>query len=167
MITQKDLLSEGFWNNFKGVVKGVGAVAKEIGKTVLPQTAKAIDDTANYGKKLKHAYIRNSNFDKFLKNFIMDNGFYPISKPNSHKSKDGHVIYILNVSELDYDQRGEPTPGAGVYNGYAYKQPKMIIQKSNDELKILKNPKRDSANINISSNNNNNSQQQPGNQPTP
>ena len=168
MITQKDLLSEGFWSKFGGAVKGLGAVAKEVGKSVLPQTAKALGDTKEYFQNLGNAYTQGSNFKKYLHNFLMDNGFYPISKFESHKSKDGHKIFVLYVSELDYDKNGEPIAAKGKYNGFSYSNPKIIIQQNKDGLKILKHPRRDSAKVDTDdTDNSNNSQQQSGTQQTP
>lgn len=166
MITQKDLLNEGFWSKFGNVAKGVGAVAKEVGKSVLPQTAKALGDTKDYLRNLSDKFKMASNEVKEVKDFVIDRGYFPITEIKPHPAKyKGKTVYAFNVSALDYSDKGEPIPGR------SYNYPRIIIQKDdNNQLKVLDPPRdRIASRIHATSskNNSNNSQQQSGTKQTP
>jgi hypothetical protein len=153
MITQRDLLSEGFWSNFKGNLKSLGRGAmtagREIGKVVAPEISRPLS-AANqwrwdFTKRVKAA----TDPMGAMKKFLIDNGYYPISKAKQAKSptEDGAILFRVRVSELDYDSvTYQPIPTKGRWDGYSYKNPVMILQMDrHNDFKILKHPRRDSA----------------------
>jgi len=140
MITQKDLLSEGFWDAFKTGLK-------EVGKVVAPEIARPIQSAKEWGRKFKSKVSTAKDPEARMINFLNDRGYHPFSKINKGKDMDGNIIFTTKVSALDYDEDGNPKPAEGNgAEGYAYKYPKAIIQMDKDyNFKILKDPRNQVA----------------------
>jgi hypothetical protein len=151
MITQRQLLNEGFWDRFKGGVKSLGSgawtAAKEFGKFAMPETSATLDRMVNSGKTSKDRIGAALNPQKKLVDYLADMGMYPMhGKDNVKMTKNakGEDMFIVKVSRLQIGDNGErraeisDTHGNGSY----YKDPRIIIvMDKNHDFKIVKPPR--------------------------
>jgi hypothetical protein len=136
---QQDLLNEKFWDKFKGGL----ALGKELVKMAVPKASEHMGKLFDVRDRLSDVYKSKADPMGLLTSYVMDRGYYPIEqKYKQHKSKDGHIVYTLNVSELNYDKNGNPEPAKGSKQGFVYSQPKMIIKYDprKNKLETLKSP---------------------------
>lgn len=115
--TQKELLAEGFWNNFaKPLAKGALYVAKK----AAPKTAAAISGVKEYGKGLKDAL---SSKEDLVKDALKKMGYEMVAgslKP--HPNAKGYDLVFASAL-TNVDPNGVPVPG---------KQETFLVDKDNN-----------------------------------
>ena len=150
--TQREMLSEGFWDNFKRVVKG----AAYVGKHVLPKTAAGINKVKEYGQGLATAV---SSKEALVKKELERQGYTMV--PGTLKQHEGgknFIVFAKPVSEADektkpvLDANGQPvldpktgepqtepvldTKGNPEYNIKAGKAKPFIVDEKNNVKEI-------------------------------
>ena len=147
--TQRELISEGFWNNFKGAVKGTATLGKEIAKVVAPEITDPLEKLGAWKDRTYGKVEAAANPEKAVKNFLIDNGYYPYEEivphkrgklESSNKGKGGQN-YITKVVELEYDKQGKAKKSP-----HKYSNPVAIVAMDKDyNMSFLKRPRRDFA----------------------
>jgi hypothetical protein len=159
MITQKDLLLEGFWSNF---ASGVWTGAKEISKVVAPEITEPVTNIVNWGretdKKMKAAMFPIRELVKFLNDY----GFHPLPKGSIKqlptKSLDGDTLFSAVVSRLKIGDNGkaEAEPGSREMGGI-FKNPKVIVKMTRDKkFEMVRDPRQEVGEYRPEFDNNNN-----------
>ena len=147
-ISQKDLLSEGFWDKFTSVGRQVKDIAKTYGGVIAPEIVdplkKGIDFLRSSRKSRKRAGMTK---DELAWEQIVEDGYFPHSKKMRWKGKpnsDDTITGSVDVSELEHDdQTGEPIAG----RPYQRDKSKYIFKfdPNTREIKTLRRPRRDQA----------------------
>lgn len=105
--TQRELLSEGFWDGFKSVAKRAGNVGKFVGKKALPKTAAAIENVVDYGKGLKNAA---SSVQQLASKQLKGMGYSMMDKTwKPH----GSNFVVLAKPMSEYEEVPETDPATG------------------------------------------------------
>jgi hypothetical protein len=147
--TQRELLREGFWDSIKNTVSGVATLGKEVAKVVAPEITDPVSKTVDWFKGTKEKVDTVRDPIKAVEEFLVDNGYFPISDivphkrgklQGSDKSKGGRN-YITKVVELEYGDDGMAQPSE-----HTYTNPVTIVTMDKDyQMKFLKRPRRDFA----------------------
>jgi hypothetical protein len=149
--TQRELIQEGFWQGFKNAAKGAATFGKEVAKVVAPEITDPLSKAINWKDKTVEKTRAASNPVEAVKNFLIDNGYFPYEKIVAHqkgklegsgKSKGGQN-YITKVKELQYDKDGKAE-----LSQYDYSNPVTIVSMDKDyNMSFLKRPRRDYAKV--------------------
>jgi hypothetical protein len=147
--TQRELIQEGFWQGFKNAAKGAAVIGKEVAKVVAPEITTPLSQASDWLDKTKQKARTAANPEEAVKNFLIDNGYYPYEKIVAHqkgklessdKNKGGQN-YITKVKELQYDKNGKAE-----VSQYDYSNPVTIVSMDKDyNISFLKRPRRDYA----------------------
>jgi hypothetical protein len=141
-ITQKDLLSEGFWDNFKTVANGVKTTIGEVGKVVAPEIANPVTNIITRGREMKDKISKAfKNKNQNALDFLHDRGFFILPDEKIHWGGKGDNVGVVQVGELDFSDDGTPKLG-GLYNN-----PRLVFQYDapTKGFKIIKQPYRHTA----------------------
>jgi len=147
--TKRELLNEGFWDNFKGVLRGASTLGAEVARKIAPEITDPLDKTEEWFRFTKEKVDTATNPIQAVQDFLEDQGL--VVKKDSEivqgKSERGKTNFIARVAELGYehDKKG------AVHKVYKFEYPKhrdtAIIQMDNrtKALKMLKRPRKDSS----------------------
>lgn len=114
-VTQKELLSEGFWGKVGRGVKAAGVLTKDLADTFVPEISNPIRKTWNRGKEV-YKNVDNALTPLRTRLFrnLMSQGYYLLSRENDIRGianhQDDAKHYVVRVSVLDYDDNGKPLP---------------------------------------------------------
>ena len=144
-ISQKDLLSEGFWDKFQSVGRQVKDVAKTYGGVIAPEIVdplkKGIDFLRSSRKSRKRAGMSAT---ELAMEHIMEDGFHPLEKAkikwNPKMNTDDTYTGNVMVGELELDNAGNPKLGrkfASDKSNYIFKFDPMTR-----EVKTVRRPER-------------------------
>lgn len=122
-IQQKDLLNEGFWDNFKAKISGAGQAAAEVAKVALPQTSQNVDKMIGGTRTaLKNISNASTPMTKRIQLWMDEQGKVPTSPIKLVKSfADGNKHYAVKIAEKGVKKTGETTVGR------LYRDPSAII----------------------------------------
>lgn len=160
-ISQKELLEEGFWNNFKNKIadskiarvgKQVGELTKSVANVVAPEITDPLRKAGEWVKSTKKAVKRaGMTSDEIVKEQIIESGFHPHQDKNGVESKikwgkkntDGTITGSIKVGELGYRNDGEPFMAAEFQN---ILKSNVIFRYDPDkkDIKIVRAPYRQS-----------------------
>lgn len=122
-ISQKELLSEGFWDKFSNspIVRKVAkaaSVAGSIANAIAPEFANPINKSRDWLKNAREKANRaGMTRDEISLEYIKEDGFFPNPKEatirwNNKKNADGTFNGTIKVGELENDETtGEPKLG--------------------------------------------------------
>jgi len=121
--TQRELLSEGFWDSFKsaaiGGAKGAMQAAKEVANVVAPEITEPFKKLKDWKKGATHRIKAAANPQQEVLDYLFELGMMPLPGEKvrtGQKTKDGSQLYIVKVQEFDYNQKGE------IEQGYKFKE---------------------------------------------
>jgi hypothetical protein len=151
-ISQREILSEGFWDSFSSVARRVGETGKAIGNVVAPEIADPIKKGHEWLKTTKKNVKRaGMTRDEIVKEQIIESGFHPHQDKNGVESKikwgkkntDDTITGSLKVGELGYRNDGEPYMAAEFQNVL---KSDVIFRYDPDkrDIKIVRAPYRQS-----------------------
>jgi hypothetical protein len=116
--TQRELLSEGFWDSFKsaaiGGAKGAMQVGKEIANVVAPEITEPFKKLQDWKKGATHRIKAAANPQQEVLDYLFELGMMPLPGEKvrtGQKTKDGSQLYIVKVQEFDYDENSNIKPG--------------------------------------------------------
>jgi hypothetical protein len=166
-ISQREILSEGFWDSFSSVAKMGAETVKQVGSIVAPEIAdplkKGIDKFRSVRASIQEA---GKPWQIRIKDWVIEQGRHPIPDAKHIKKiktyPDGKTHYALKVAEKGQDKTtGEEIPGREYRNPnsvVAYNPTKnayeWIIKPRADNLK--KEKRADGHTYNVFYNNNSN-----------
>lgn len=153
-ITQKELLSEGFWNQFASIGRQAKDQIKSFGNLVAPEIAdplnKGIDWLRNTRKSRKRAGL---SIEELIKEELIANGYFP------YKGEEGKIRWARNkagtlkkntddtntgsiqVGAVGYDDKGQPYMEAE-YSDPLKRNVTFTIHPKTREFKIINHPFR-------------------------
>jgi hypothetical protein len=147
--SQRELLSEGFWDSFKNTVRGVSTFGAEMARKIAPEITDPLDKTEAWFRGTKEKVDAARDPVGAVKSFLIDNGYFPISDIVPHKKGKlqgsdkgkGGRNYIAKVVELEYGDDGIAQPSQNTYTN-----PVAIVSMDKDyRMTFLKRPRRDFA----------------------
>lgn len=153
-ISQKELLSEGFWDKFTSIGRQAKDFGKSVGNLVAPEIAdplnKGIEWLRNTRKSRKRAGL---SIEELIKEELISNGYYPykgeegkirwartktgILKKNTDDTNTGSV----QVGAVGYTDKGIPYMEAE-YSDPLKRNVTFTIHPKTREFKIINHPFR-------------------------
>ena len=150
--TQRELLSEGFWDSFKGAAKGAMQVGKEIANVVAPEITEPYKKLVNWKQGATDRINAAANPEKALDKFLNDYSFHRLPNTKIQKLKkptvEGDVMYAALVSRLHINDEGQPEAelpedSKRPYGG-VFKNPRVIVKLNRDnQFKMVRSPLRE------------------------
>ena len=145
--TQRDLLNEGLWNDFKGkaggFARGVGETIKQVGKVVAPEIHDPLVNTFDTVRKAR-ASIKDKRmpWPKRIERWVKEQGKFPVGEViKLGKNPDGSTHFSVDVAEKGINrQTGEETIGR------IHKEPHSVVayDPSKEQYKWIIKPRSDS-----------------------
>ena len=118
-ISQKELLSEGFWDKFDPApaYRQAKSLVKDVSKVVAPEIydpiSKGKDWLKNFKKNFKRAAM---SVEEIVKEQLIENGYYPLTDDKGNeaqirwgsKNSDDTKNGVISVGKVGFDESGNP-----------------------------------------------------------